>query len=92
VYGAFDFTGLDERLKQRGVDEVVITGQHTHICVRHSSYGALIRGYTITIPRDGVCGFEGVDEDEALAYLEMAYAAAITTVDELVEAPTAAHV
>jgi hypothetical protein len=22
----------------------VITGQHTHICVRHSSYGALIRG------------------------------------------------
>jgi nicotinamidase-related amidase len=92
VYGAFDFTGLDERLKQRGVDEVVITGQHTHICVRHSSYGALIRGYAITIPRDSVCGFEGVDEDEALAYLEMAYGAKITTVDELVEAPAAAHV
>lgn len=92
VYSAFDFTGLDERLKQRGVDEVVITGQHTHICVRHSSYGALIRGYGITIPRDAVCGFEAVDEDEALAYLEMAYRAAITTVDELVETPAAAHV
>jgi hypothetical protein len=39
-----------------------------------------------------VCGFEGVDDDEALAYLEMAYGAAITTVDELVEAPAAAHV
>jgi nicotinamidase-related amidase len=92
VYGAFDFTGLDEQLKQLGVDEVENTGQHTHICVRHSSYGALIRGYTISIPRDGVCGFEGVDEDEALAYLQMAYGAAITTVDELVEAPTAVHV
>jgi nicotinamidase-related amidase len=91
VYGAFDFTGLDERLKERGVDEVVITGQHTHICVRHSSYGALIRGYAITIPRDAVCGFEGVEEDEALAYLEMAYGAKITTIDELVEAPAAAH-
>jgi nicotinamidase-related amidase len=91
VYGAFDFTGLDQRLKQRGADEVVITGQHTHICVRHSSYGALIRGYGITIPRDAVCGFEGVDEDEALAYLEMAYGAKITTVDELVETPAAAH-
>jgi hypothetical protein len=33
-----------------------------------------------------------VDEDEALAYLEMAYGSAITTVDELVEAPAAAHV
>jgi nicotinamidase-related amidase len=92
VYGAFDFTGLDEQLKERGVDEVVITGQHTHICVRHSSYGALIRGYTITIPRDGVCGFEGVDENDALAYLEMAYGAAITSVDDLVEAPAPAHV
>jgi nicotinamidase-related amidase len=91
VYGAFDFTGLDERLKERGVDEVVITGQHTHICVRHSSYGALIRGYAITIPRDAVCGFEGVDEDEALAYLEMAYGAKIATVDELAGAPAVAH-
>src|SRR5919206_333819 len=35
VYGAFEGTGLDEQLKERGVDEVVITGQHTHICVRH---------------------------------------------------------
>jgi nicotinamidase-related amidase len=91
VYGAFDFTGLDEQLKERGVDEVVITGQHTHICVRHSSYGALIRGYGITIPRDAVCGFEGVDEDEALAYLELAYGAAITTVDELAGVPAAAR-
>ena len=86
VYGAFDFTDLDEQLKQRGVSDVVITGQHTHICVRHSSYGALIRGYWITIPRDAVCGFEGVDEGEALAYLEMAYGATLTSVSELVEA------
>lgn len=83
AYGAFDFTGLDEQLRERGVDKVVITGQHTHICVRHSSYGAMIRGYYVTIPRDCVCGFDGVDEDEALAYLEMAYAATITTSDEL---------
>lgn len=85
VYGAFDSTGLDEQLKERGVDEVVITGQHTHICVRHSSYGALIRGYEIAIPRDAVCAFEGVDEEQALEYLEATYAARITTVDELVE-------
>jgi nicotinamidase-related amidase len=91
VYGAFDFTGLDEQLKERGVDEVVITGQHTHICVRHSSYGALIRGYAITIPRDAVCGFEGIDEEEALAYLEMAYAAQITTVGQLAGKAAAAH-
>jgi nicotinamidase-related amidase len=86
-YGAFDDTGLDEQLRERGVGEVVITGQHTHICVRHSSYGALIRGYEITIPRDAVCGFEGVDENDALEYLTATYGASVTTVDELVDAP-----
>jgi len=83
-YGAFDFTGLDEKLREQAVAEVVIAGQHTHICVRHSSYGALIRGYGVIIPRDAVAAFEGVDEEDALEYLKMAYGARITTVDELV--------
>ena len=85
-YGAFDDTGLTEQLRERGVDEVVITGQHTHICVRHSSYGALRHGFEITVPRDAVCAFEGVDEDDALEYLKMAYGANVTTVDELTQA------
>jgi nicotinamidase-related amidase len=89
AYGAFDGTGLDERLRALGVDEVVVAGQHTHICVRHTSYGALIRGYAITIPRDALCAFEGVGEEEALDYLHAVYGARITTVDELVGASTA---
>ena len=86
-YGAFDGTGLDEQLRKLGVDEVVITGQHTHICVRHSSYGALIRGYEITVPKDAVCAFEGVSEEDALEYLKSTYGATVTTVDELAASP-----
>jgi nicotinamidase-related amidase len=86
VYGAFEGTGLDSRLRALGVDDVVIAGQHTHICVRHSAYGALIHGYGITVPRDAVCAFEGVDEDEALEYLRSVYGARISSVDELVGA------
>jgi len=59
--------------------------------VRHSSYGALIRGYEITIPRDAVCAFEGVDENDALDYLRTTYAARITSVDELVRVKAEAH-
>jgi nicotinamidase-related amidase len=84
VYGAFDGTDLDGRLRALGVDEVVLTGQHTHICVRHSAYGALVRGYAIAVPTDAVCTFEGVDDDAALAYLHDVYGARLTTVDELV--------
>ena len=89
-YGAFDDTGLTEQLKALGVDEVVITGHHTHICVRHSSYGALRNGFAISVPRDAVCAFEGVDEDDAFEYLKMAYGAKITTVDEVIGAAVAA--
>ncbi len=73
------------------MNEVVITGQHTHICVRHSSYGALRNGFDVTVPRDAVCAFEGVDEDEALEYLKMAYGANVTSVDELTGERVAAH-
>ena len=83
-YGAFDGTGLSKSLRELGVDEVVLTGQHTHICVRHSAYGALRHGFQITVPRDAVCGFEGVDEQAALDYLHDTYGARITTVDELI--------
>jgi nicotinamidase-related amidase len=90
AYGAFDGTGLDEQLRALGVDEVVICGQHTHICVRHSAYGALIRGYGVTVPRDGVCAFDGVDGDAALEYLVMAYGATLTDVAALTGAPVRA--
>jgi nicotinamidase-related amidase len=88
-YGAFDGTELDERLRARGVDEAVLAGQHTHICIRHSAYGALRLGYRITVPRDAVCAFEGVDEDAALEYLRTVYGACVTTVGELVGHPVA---
>jgi len=86
AYGAFDGTDLDQRLKALGVDQVVVVGQHTHICVRHTSYGALIRGYAITVPRDAVCAFAGVNEDEALEYLRTVYGAEITTAAALLAA------
>ena len=87
AYGAFDGTELDARLRALGIDEVLLAGQHTHICVRHTAYGALVRGYTITVPRDAVCAFGGVNEQEALGYLQSVYGARVTTVDELVHPP-----
>jgi nicotinamidase-related amidase len=90
AYGAFDGTDLADRLRALGVDEVVLTGQHTHICVRHTAYGALLNGYAIVVPRDAVCTFAGVDEDAALEYLRTVYGATITTVAELVTSDTPA--
>jgi nicotinamidase-related amidase len=92
AYGAFDGTDLDERLRALGVDEVVLAGQHTHICVRHTAYGAFLRGYAITVASDAVCAFEGVDEEQALDYLRTVYGAQIASVAELTQAVAALHV
>jgi nicotinamidase-related amidase len=85
-YGSFDGTGLDAQLRALGVDEVILTGQHTHICVRHAAYNALILGYRILVPADAVCEFGDIDHDEALAYLKDVYGAEMTTTDGLIGA------
>ena len=43
VYSCFHETGLDPLLRQYGVDHVVLVGQHTHICMRHTSADAFFR-------------------------------------------------
>ena len=83
-YGAFDGTDLEEVFSQYGVDEVVLAGQHTHCCVRHTAYGAFTRGYGIRVPSDAVCVFPGVDQDAALDYLKTIYGAEITTTSAVV--------
>lgn len=37
-YGAFDGTNLDEAFHRHGVMGVVLVGQHTHCCVRHTCW------------------------------------------------------
>ena len=52
-YGnAFQETGLDEILKARGVDTLVVTGMVTHGCVKATSLGGLAAGYRVILVSD----------------------------------------
>jgi len=48
TYSAFDRTNLDRYLARvydgKGADSIIITGVHTHICGKHTSYDAFTRG------------------------------------------------
>lgn len=94
-YSSFFETGLLSILRQNGVDEVILTGQHTNICVRHTASDAFNNGFEISVPRDGVAMFrlpDHSDEDyerlqqDALDYLVNVYAASITSVEALTSA------
>jgi nicotinamidase-related amidase len=36
---------------------VVIVGQHTDCCVRHTSYDAFLRGFEVVVPADSTAVF-----------------------------------
>ncbi len=49
---AFEGTDLEERLAERGVGHVVVTGASTDECIRGTLHGALVRGYDATLVAD----------------------------------------
>jgi nicotinamidase-related amidase len=49
---SFEDTDLEERLAERGVGRLVVTGAQTEECIRGTLHGALVRGYDATLVAD----------------------------------------
>lgn len=86
-YGAFDGTDLEDTLIDYDVEDVILTGQHTHSGIRHTAYGAFLAGYDMQVPMDAVCAHEGIDHEAALGYLKDMYGANLTTSTALIGRP-----
>ncbi|MGH9192972.1 MAG: isochorismatase family protein, partial [Acidimicrobiales bacterium] len=54
VTGATERTALDDLLRQRGVERVVVLGLATDYCVRATALDAVTLGYDTTLVVDGV--------------------------------------
>lgn len=85
TYSSFHETGLDPLLRQFGVDTVVLTGQHTNICLRHTTADAFFRGYRVIVPRDAVEAVSEEDHQGGLHYLETIYRADLPYTKELLD-------
>ena len=72
-YSSFHETGLDPLLRQFGVDRLVLSGQHTNICVRHTTADAFFRGYRVIVPPDAVEAISDENHQSGLRYLEAMY-------------------
>jgi len=70
TYSGFYETGLDPLLRSlyggEGVKTLVLTGLHTHMCVRHTAADAFFRGYQIIVAEDGVDAFNAEEQEQAL--------------------------
>ena len=88
-YSSFDGTSLDSSLEEtyngKGVDTIVMTGVHTHICVKHTVYHAFVRGYNVIVAEDGVEAFTGDDHVAGLKYMKQNYGARIEKVSDILK-------
>jgi len=84
-YDAFFSTDLDILLRELGVDTLILTGIHTHICVLTTALGAFYRGYKIVVPRDCVAAATDEWHEWGLKYMESFLGARITSLEEVLK-------
>ncbi len=84
-YGGFFQTNLDMLLRELGVDTVILTGLHTHLCVRHTGADAYQLGYKIIMAKDATQALTEELYQTGLKYFEEYYGAEIADVDTVVE-------
>ncbi|MDR1897485.1 MAG: cysteine hydrolase [Prevotellaceae bacterium] len=83
-YSGFFQTDLHLLLRELGVDTVIMTGLHAHMCVRHTTADAYCWGFKIIVPKDATDSFTEEDYNIGIKYLKDVYGAEITTIDELI--------
>ena len=79
-YSAFSGTDLDIRLRERGVDTVILTGVLTDICVLHTAIDAYNLGYQIQVVESAVASLSVENHQFALNHFK--YVLGATLVDE----------
>jgi maleamate amidohydrolase len=84
---AFHKTDLDERLRGRGVDSLVVTGLTTSGCVRATAVDGLQYDYRVVVPREAV-GDRNPDAHEANLFdLHAKYADVMSLEDVIATLP-----
>ncbi len=84
-YSGFFQTDLDMLLRELGVDTVIMTGLHTHMCVRHTSADAFCLGYDVVVAKEATDSFTEDDYLRGLEYLKTCYGAEAYSNAELIE-------
>lgn len=81
VYSPWEETDLHKRLKQHGIDTLVISGSETDVCVLATVLGAVDRGYRIIIATDALCSSSDEAHDAMLQVYHGRYGQQIETLE-----------
>lgn len=79
VYSPWFETDLDERLRARNVDTLVVTGAETDVCVLAAVLGGVDRGYRILLATDALCSSCDKSHDALMTLYRMRYGHQVET-------------
>ena len=77
-YDAFYNTPLEETLRGRGVEQVIVTGVMTHLCCETTARSAFVRGFEVFFCADGTATY--TKELHRSTLLNLSHGVAIPTV------------
>ncbi len=80
VYSPWCEPTLDERLRERGVDTLIVSGGETDVCVLGTLLGGVDRGYRVIVVVDALCSSSDEMHDAMLAVYRRRYGQQIETV------------
>jgi nicotinamidase-related amidase len=78
TYDAFFSTDLDLLLRQKKIQNLVISGTVSNICVLHTAGSARLRGYEITVAADAISSLTPFDQASAFRQISFIYQGKIT--------------
>lgn len=87
-YSAFTAPGLGRRLRNGGIDTLIVTGGETDICVWATVIGAVDRGYRVVLAADGVCSTSDATHESLLHLCRSRFSQQIEVawIDEIIDA------
>ncbi|MBI5935583.1 MAG: isochorismatase family protein [Chloroflexi bacterium] len=80
-YDAFYKTSLEEVLRSRGVEQVVITGVMTHLCCETTARSAFVRGFEVFFCVDGTATYTEAFHRASLLNLSHGFAVPVLSAD-----------
>ncbi len=65
TYSGFNGTRLEESLQTLGVEELVLTGCVSNICILYTAADAVMKGYTVIVPTDCIAHLDPAEGEFA---------------------------
>jgi len=70
TYSGFYGTNLEALLQELGVEELILTGCVTNICILYTAADAVMRGFRVQVPVDSVADLDPVEGAFALQQMQ----------------------